>query len=60
MATPKKKTSKSKQGTRRSHDRLSPPTFSECPDCGEMKRPHVACSFCGFYKGNEVIKVDVA
>ena len=56
MPTPKKKQSRSKRGMRRSHDSLSTPAISTCPQCGEVKRPHIVCPKCGTYKGKEVIK----
>ena len=58
MAVPKKKTSKSRQGQRRSHHALSAPAYSECPQCHEIKQPHHICSHCGFYKGKEVMEVE--
>ena len=58
MAVPKKKTSKSKKGMRRSHDHLSVPAFGECPQCHESKRPHHICPHCGYYKEKEVVAVE--
>ncbi len=58
MAVPKKKTSKSKRGMRRSHDHLSIPAFGECPQCHESKRPHHICPHCGYYKDKEVVAVE--
>jgi large subunit ribosomal protein L32 len=58
MAVPKKRTSKSRTGQRRAHDALSAPTFGECPQCHEMKRPHRICPHCGYYKGKEVMEVE--
>lgn len=55
MATPKKKTSKSKRDMRRSHDGLGANACIECPKCGEMMRPHHVCTSCGFYRKKEVI-----
>ncbi len=54
MAVPKKKTSKSRRNMRRSHDALSPATRAECPNRGELKRPHHVCSSCGYYREREV------
>ncbi|BBD08941.1 50S ribosomal protein L32 [Desulfovibrio ferrophilus] len=54
MAVPKKKTSKSKKGMRRSHDRVAKPTVIYC-ECGEPTLPHRACSSCGAYKGKQVL-----
>ena len=58
MAVPKKKTSKSKKGMRRSHHALRAPSFSPCPDCGEMRLPHRACPACGRYRGRQVVQVE--
>ena len=55
MATPKKKTSQSRRDMRRSHDALSASVYQECPNCGELKRPHQVCSKCGQYNGKEVV-----
>ena len=55
MAVPKKKTSKSRKGMRRSHDGLTAPSYAECPQCHEMARPHNICAHCGYYKGKEVM-----
>jgi large subunit ribosomal protein L32 len=54
MAVPKKKTSPSRRNMRRSHDALPPAVYAECPDCGELKRPHHLCPACGYYDGREV------
>ncbi len=55
MAVPKRKTSVSKRKMRRAHDAVGVPAMSECPNCGEVMRPHHACAHCGFYKGREVV-----
>ncbi len=55
MAVPKRKTSPSRRNMRRSHDALAPAAFQECPNCGELKRPHHVCSHCGYYGGREVV-----
>jgi len=55
MATPKKKTSKSRRDMRRSHDALTLASYQECPNCGELKRPHNVCPKCGQYDGKEVV-----
>lgn len=54
MAVPKKKVSKSRRDMRRSHEALTGSAHGECPNCGELKRPHHVCSACGFYDGREV------
>ncbi len=55
MAVPKKKTSQSRMGMRRSHHALVAPAFAECGNCGELKRPHHVCAHCGHYDGREVV-----
>ncbi len=55
MAVPKKKVSKSRRNMRRSHDALKAGAHVECPNCGELKRPHHLCSACGHYDGREVV-----
>jgi large subunit ribosomal protein L32 len=54
MAVPRKKVSKSRRNMRRSHHRLRQVNVSECPNCGEFKRPHHICAACGHYNGREV------
>ena len=60
MATPKKKTSKSRRDMRRSHDALTAASYMECPNCGALKRPHEVCPKCGQYNGKEVLKQKTA
>jgi large subunit ribosomal protein L32 len=55
MAVPKKKTSKSRRDMRRSHDAIQAGAYNECPNCGELKRPHHVCGSCGHYDGREVV-----
>lgn len=57
MAVPKRKTSPSRRGMRRSHDALKAEAFHECSNCGELKRPHNLCPSCGHYNGREIIAV---
>jgi large subunit ribosomal protein L32 len=60
MAVPKKKTSPSRRDMRRSHHALKPTLPTECPNCGEHKRPHHVCGSCGHYDGREVVAVKAA
>ena len=55
MAVPKRKTSPSKRNMRRSHHALSREAHADCPNCGELRRPHNICASCGFYDGREVV-----
>lgn len=55
MAVPKKKVSPSRRNMRRSHHALKGSAYTECPNCGELKRPHHVCASCGHYDGREVV-----
>ncbi|MEM6438580.1 MAG: 50S ribosomal protein L32 [Pseudomonadota bacterium] len=59
MAVPQNKVSPSKRGMRRAHDALRGSSFAECPNCGDLKRPHHVCGSCGYYDGREVIAMAV-
>jgi len=56
MAVPKKKVSKARRDQRRAHDALRTVARIECPNCGELKRPHHVCAACGHYDGREVLE----
>jgi large subunit ribosomal protein L32 len=55
MPTPKKKTSRSVKGMRRSHDAIVATTVMSCPNCSAVKLPHRVCASCGHYDGREVV-----
>ncbi len=55
---PKKRTSHAKQSARRSHHALSAPALVPCPQCKEMKPPHVVCPHCGSYAGRQVVDIE--
>ena len=57
MAVPKKKISRSRRDMRRSHDALKTAAYEECPNCGELKRPHHICLSCGHYDNREVTDI---
>jgi len=57
MAVPKRKTSPSRRGMRRSADALKRPTYVEDKDSGELRRPHHIDLKTGMYKGRQVLKV---
>lgn len=57
MAVPKKKTSPSKRGMRRSHHALKAQAYREDPNTGELSRPHHIDLNTGEYKGRKVIDV---
>jgi large subunit ribosomal protein L32 len=57
MAVPKRKTSPSRRGMRRSADALKKPTYIEDKDSGELRRPHHIDLKTGMYRGRQVLKV---
>ena len=56
MAVPKRKTSPSKRGMRRSADALKRPTYVEDKDSGELRRPHHIDLKTGMYRGRQILK----
>ena len=59
MAVPKRKTSKSRIRTRKHSHRTSIAASQSCPQCGAAKEPHRVCRACGYYKGRQVLTIDV-
>jgi len=57
MAVQQNKVSKSRRNNRRAHNALVAGNPNECPNCGELKRPHHVCASCGFYGDKEVISM---
>lgn len=57
MAVPKQKRSKSRQRKKRMQIFLKKPTLTKCQKCGHLILPHAVCTFCGFYRGRQVIDV---
>lgn len=39
------------------HIFLKTPLFVKCQKCAKVILPHLACPYCGYYKGAEVIDV---
>ena len=52
---PKKRTSRARQGERRSHLHIATVALVECPHCHKPRQPHRVCPNCGYYKGIEVV-----
>ena len=57
VAVPKRKTSPSKRGMRRSADALKAPAYVEDKDSGELRRPHHVDLKTGMYRGRQILKV---
>ena len=58
MAVPKRKTSQSRKGMRRSHDGLTLPPIIRCSRCNAFMERHTVCGECGYYRGKPVVAVD--
>ena len=58
MAVPKRRTSRSRKGMRRSHHFITPTQVQYCPRCEQPILPHRVCSNCGHYQGREVVKME--
>jgi large subunit ribosomal protein L32 len=54
MPNPKRRHSKTRTAKRRTHDALKPVPVGACPQCRELKPPHVVCPNCGYYRGRQV------
>ena len=55
MAVPQNRVTKSRRNMRRAHDALVASNPADCPNCGELKRPHHVCPSCGHYAAREVV-----
>lgn len=58
MAVPKKKTSPSKRGMRRSHQALKNPSYVEDKDSGELRRRHHIDLSTGKYRDKQILTVE--
>ncbi|HVV32840.1 MAG TPA: 50S ribosomal protein L32 [Vitreimonas sp.] len=56
MAVPKRKTTPSKRGMRRAHDKLKKNAYVEDAESGELRRPHHIDLKTGRYRGKQVLK----
>lgn len=56
MAVPKQKVSKARRRKRFAHWRAGNKVVTmRCRHCGNRKRPHVACPYCGYHKNRQVL-----
>ena len=56
MAVPKRKTSPSKRGMRRSADAIAAPLYVEDKESGERRRPHHIDLKSGKYRGRQILE----
>ena len=57
---PKRRRSKSRQGTGAAHRHVTLPNLSECSHCHRPVPPHQACPACGYYNGRDVLHIEAA
>lgn len=60
MAVPKRRSSNSRTGKRRSHHALKPKQLTFCPKCSTAIPTHVVCPNCGYYMGRTVVEPEEA
>jgi len=59
MAHPKRRHSHSRTRKKRSHNAISVPKLLVCTECKKLKIAHMVCPFCGYYKGREIIVIEL-
>jgi large subunit ribosomal protein L32 len=60
MAHPKRNHSKTRRDKRRTHDKVTPATYTICSNCGASVVYHRVCPECGYYKGKLAIEKEAA
>lgn len=60
MGVPCFRTSPSRKRKRRSHHALKRTQTINCPNCDAAKRPHEACSSCGYVRPGLLVKTSGA
>jgi large subunit ribosomal protein L32 len=56
-AVPNSRVGPRRKRLRRTHYKAAEVKLVPCPTCGQPHRPHHVCSFCGSYRGVEVIRI---
>ncbi len=59
MPNPKRQHSKQRGRKRRTHQGVVLPKMQPCSHCGKQVISHRVCPFCGHYKKNVVVTVEV-
>ena len=58
MAEPKKRLTSARSGKRRSHIKLEVKNLAICQKCQSPVFPHRVCSNCGYYRGEDLLKIE--
>jgi large subunit ribosomal protein L32 len=57
MPVPAKRRPRSEARRGRNHMAMKAISLAKCPKCGKEVLPHVACGFCGVYKGKQILVI---
>lgn len=49
MAVPRNRMSNARKNSKRAHHAKTPKAKRSCPNCGQLKLPHVLCTGCNAY-----------
>ncbi len=60
MPVPKRKLSKSRIRKRKAANAWHAGKLQTCPQCGSKVPSHVVCPSCGYYRGRQVLTIEVA
>ncbi|MDP2918087.1 MAG: 50S ribosomal protein L32 [bacterium] len=58
MALPKKKMSRARRHKRRGCLKIKTPLLTLCAKCRKAIPSHIACPFCGTYKGRMILDLE--
>ena len=58
MAEPKKRLTSTRSGNRRSNLKLKKVILSKCAKCKSDVLPHRVCPTCGYYRGEDILKLE--
>lgn len=58
MAEPKKRLTSTRSGNRRSQIKAKKTSLAVCSKCNSKLIPHRICPNCGYYKGNDILKLE--
>ena len=56
MAEPKQKSTRSSRKHRLYKNRYIGFSLTKCQKCGNLIKPHFACSSCGYYRSKKIIE----
>lgn len=59
MGLPGHRRTSSHKRRRAAHFALTGTTTTKCGNCGKAILPHHLCAHCGYYKGRQVVKMEV-